>query len=129
MGVFDGNGKTISNFSYTSTGADSVGLFAYVYGEQTGNAVIKNLGLIDPNVDVGLIDPDVDAGIDRGVGSASTDPPQLLSRKPSPEPRWICHQGRWDLSGRPTRGRQFGSFGLRSLKRRPSLGLGPSNST
>ena len=68
-GVFDGNGKTISNFSYTSTAADSVGLFAYVYGEQTGNAVIKNLGLINANVDVGLIDPDVDAGINRGVGS------------------------------------------------------------
>jgi len=68
-GVFDGNGKTISNFSYTSTGVDSAGLFAYVYGEETGNAEIKNLGLIDPNVDAGLIDPDVDTGMNRGVGS------------------------------------------------------------
>ncbi|MHC4584854.1 MAG: hypothetical protein ACYS3N_10005 [Planctomycetota bacterium] len=29
-GAFDGNGKTISNFSYTSTGADNIGLFGYI---------------------------------------------------------------------------------------------------
>ena len=51
-GVFDGNDHTISNFTYSSTGTDSIGLFGYVggWGE---NAEIKNLGLIDPNVDVG----------------------------------------------------------------------------
>jgi len=49
-GVFDGNGHTISNFSYTSTFTDHIGLFGYVEGE---NAEIKDLGLIDPNVDAG----------------------------------------------------------------------------
>ncbi|MHC4625029.1 MAG: GLUG motif-containing protein, partial [Planctomycetota bacterium] len=68
-GVFDGNGKTISNFSYASTDAGSIGLFGYVSGENGENAEIKNLGLIDPNVDVGLIDPDADAETDWGVGS------------------------------------------------------------
>ncbi len=47
-GVFDGNGHTISNFTYTSTGIGYIGLFGYVSGEHAG---IKNLGLIDPNVD------------------------------------------------------------------------------
>ncbi|MBZ9577472.1 hypothetical protein KJA13_00325 [Patescibacteria group bacterium] len=49
-GVFDGSGKIISNFSYTSTDTDYIGLFGYVMG---GNAVIKDLGLIDPNIDAG----------------------------------------------------------------------------
>jgi hypothetical protein len=49
-GVFDGNGHTISNFNYTSTYTDYVGLFGYVRG------VIKNLGLIDPNVNAGTGD-------------------------------------------------------------------------
>ena len=49
-GVFDGSGHTISNFSYTSTDTDQIGLFGYVGGE---NALIKDLGLIDPNVDAG----------------------------------------------------------------------------
>ncbi len=49
-GVFDGNGKTISNFTYISTDANWVALFGYVRGE---NALIKDLGLIDPNVDAG----------------------------------------------------------------------------
>lgn len=49
-GVFDGNGHSISNFTYTATEVGYVGLFTYVgYG-----AIIKNLTLIDPNVD-GLI--------------------------------------------------------------------------
>ena len=43
-GIFDGNGKTISNFSYTSTSGYGVGLFRYVSGR------IKNLGLINPNI-------------------------------------------------------------------------------
>ena len=49
-GVFDGNGHTISNFTYNSTGTDRIGLFGYVYGL---NAEIKNLGLIEANVDAG----------------------------------------------------------------------------
>ncbi|NIT60825.1 MAG: hypothetical protein GWN00_32845, partial [Aliifodinibius sp.] len=49
-GVFDGNNHTISNFSYTLTVTDYIGLFGYVYGE---NAEIRNLGVIDPNVDAG----------------------------------------------------------------------------
>ncbi|MHC4110313.1 MAG: GLUG motif-containing protein [Planctomycetota bacterium] len=49
-GVFDGNGHTISNFTYTSTGTHHIGLFGYVRGS---NAVIKELGLIDPDIDVG----------------------------------------------------------------------------
>ena len=46
-GVFDGNGSTISNFSCASTNEDCTGLFRYVTG------VIKDLGLVDPNVDAG----------------------------------------------------------------------------
>ena len=49
-GVFDGSGKKISNFSYSSTDIDYVGLFVSVSG------VIKDLGLIDPNVDAGTGD-------------------------------------------------------------------------
>ncbi|MHC4572658.1 MAG: GLUG motif-containing protein [Planctomycetota bacterium] len=50
-GVFDGNGHTISNFGYSSqTGASCVGLFGYVRGS---NAQIKNLGVVDPNIDAG----------------------------------------------------------------------------
>ena len=45
--VFDGNNKKISNFSYNSTDTNSIGLFGSVRGE------IKNLGLIDPNVNAG----------------------------------------------------------------------------
>ncbi len=49
-GVFDGNSHTISNFSYTSTDTNYIGLFRNVDG---GNALIKDLGLIDPHVDAG----------------------------------------------------------------------------
>ena len=51
-GVFDGNGKTISNFSYVSTPyrTENIGLFGCVYLD----AEIRNLGLIDPNVDAGM---------------------------------------------------------------------------
>jgi len=48
-GVFDGNGKTISNFKYTCIGTDRIGLFGCV----AESAQIKDLGLIDPNVDAG----------------------------------------------------------------------------
>ena len=46
-GVFDGNGHAISNFS------SNTGLFRYVRGS---DAEIKNLGLIEPNVDAGTSD-------------------------------------------------------------------------
>jgi len=49
-GVFDGNDKKISNFNYTSIDTDYIGLFGYVYDP---NSQIKDLGLIDPNVDAG----------------------------------------------------------------------------
>ncbi|MBC8471068.1 MAG: hypothetical protein H8D56_16475 [Planctomycetes bacterium] len=49
-GVFDGNGKRIHNFTYTSKDRDYVGLFGSV-GRK--NALIKNLGLIDVNIDAG----------------------------------------------------------------------------
>lgn len=49
-GVFDGNGHTISNFTYTSTDLPCVGIFGYIDGP---DARISNLGLIDPNVDAG----------------------------------------------------------------------------
>jgi hypothetical protein len=47
-GTFDGNNHTLSNFSYTSPNPHNpyVGFFGYVNG-----AEIKNLGLIDPNID------------------------------------------------------------------------------
>jgi len=48
-GVFDGEGKTISNFSYTSTDKDYIGLLGHV----SGVAEIKDLGLIAPNIDGG----------------------------------------------------------------------------
>lgn len=43
-GVFDGNDHTISNFTYSSTDAEGIGLFSSVSGE------IKNLGLVNPNI-------------------------------------------------------------------------------
>jgi hypothetical protein len=49
-GVFDGNGHTISNFTYNSTGGGYTGLFGAVVGE---TAEIKDLGLINPNVSTG----------------------------------------------------------------------------
>ncbi|MHC4643773.1 MAG: GLUG motif-containing protein, partial [Planctomycetota bacterium] len=52
-GVFDGNGHTISNLTYDSNDRAYIGLFGCVYGK---NALIKNLGLIDPNLDAGIED-------------------------------------------------------------------------
>ena len=43
-GVFDGNGHDLCNFTYSSIGTNYIGLFAKVTG------VIKDLGLVDPNV-------------------------------------------------------------------------------
>ncbi|GEM_PF-1763716 len=48
-GVFDGNGRTISNFHYISTDINDVALFNCVQGEQ---ARITDLGLIDPVINV-----------------------------------------------------------------------------
>ncbi len=47
-GVFDGNGHTISNFTYQYNGNEFVGLFGCVDGE---SAQIKNLGLKDVDID------------------------------------------------------------------------------
>ena len=52
-GVFDGNGHTISNFSYMSTDTDCIGLFGYV---DDPNAEVKNLGLLDPEINAGTGD-------------------------------------------------------------------------
>ncbi|UCC23498.1 MAG: hypothetical protein JSW23_05455, partial [Planctomycetota bacterium] len=49
-GVFDGNGHTISNFTYDSNGINRIGLFGYI---NDPNAEIKSLGLIDPNINAG----------------------------------------------------------------------------
>ncbi|MHC4157509.1 MAG: GLUG motif-containing protein [Planctomycetota bacterium] len=49
-GVFDGNGHVISNFTYQITGTNYIGLFRYV---DDPNAEIKNLGLVDPNINAG----------------------------------------------------------------------------
>lgn len=46
-GVFDGNGKNILNFSYSSTNRDWAGLFGYVFDP---DAQIRGLRLIGPNV-------------------------------------------------------------------------------
>jgi len=46
-GEFDGNNHTISNFTYITTTEDMVGLFGYSAEE---GVVIKNLGMINPNV-------------------------------------------------------------------------------
>lgn len=53
QGVFDGNDHTISNFTYTSTGTNCIGLFGYI---EKIEAKIKNLGLIDPVVNGGTGD-------------------------------------------------------------------------
>ena len=49
-GVFDGNSHTIANFRYTTTGISNIGLFGVVSGT---DAEIKNLRLIDPNIEAG----------------------------------------------------------------------------
>jgi hypothetical protein len=55
-GVFDGNGHTISNFTYTSTGKDFIGLFGVVgiMWEATGE--VKDLNLANADVDAGTGD-------------------------------------------------------------------------
>ncbi|MHC4528242.1 MAG: GEVED domain-containing protein, partial [Planctomycetota bacterium] len=50
VGSFDGNGKSISSFTYTGAGAGSIGMFGRV---GSVNIAIKDLWLVDPNVDAG----------------------------------------------------------------------------
>ena len=52
-GVFDGNGHTISGFTYTSTARNCIALFGLVGDVYGGPGVVKNLGLIDPNINAG----------------------------------------------------------------------------
>ncbi|MHC4458827.1 MAG: GLUG motif-containing protein [Planctomycetota bacterium] len=47
-GVFDGNGHSIMNFTYSSTDISRIGLFRYV-----DDGEIKDVNLVDPNIDVG----------------------------------------------------------------------------
>ena len=65
-GVFDGNGHTISNFTYISTDIEGVALFSAVEG---GQAEIRNVELIDPVVDTGMVNPDVNKGHGHRAGS------------------------------------------------------------
>ncbi|MHC4500199.1 MAG: GLUG motif-containing protein [Planctomycetota bacterium] len=49
-GVFDGDGHTISNFTYDSNGMNIVGLFGMVGVYDVNKGEVRNLGLIDPNI-------------------------------------------------------------------------------
>jgi len=49
-GIFDGNGHTISNFTFDVNGVSYVGVFRWV---DDSNAVIKDLGVVDANINVG----------------------------------------------------------------------------
>jgi hypothetical protein len=49
-GTFDGNDHQISNFTYTSSGIDYIGLFGCIDGAQ---AKVKDLCLSDPNINGG----------------------------------------------------------------------------
>lgn len=53
-GVFDGDGHTISNFTYTTT-SGSIGLFRWIglSNDPDHGPVVKNLGLINPDIDAG----------------------------------------------------------------------------
>jgi hypothetical protein len=48
-GVFDGDGHTISNFTYTSTLTDYISVFGYV----GSGGEIMDLGIVDANIDAG----------------------------------------------------------------------------
>ncbi|MFH1719365.1 MAG: GLUG motif-containing protein, partial [Planctomycetota bacterium] len=52
-GTFDGNGRTISNFTYSTPDVNDIAMFAFISGS---NAAITDLGLIDPNVNAGTGD-------------------------------------------------------------------------
>ena len=70
-GVFDGDGHTISNFTYSSTGRSNVGLFESIRGK---DAEVKDLGLIDPSIDAGEGD-----NIGSLVGWLAVSPPGLAT--------------------------------------------------
>ena len=53
VGVFDGQGHTISNFTYASTGTDHIGLFGRVGYYEGEDGAIENLGLLNPRIDAG----------------------------------------------------------------------------
>lgn len=55
-GVFDGDGHTISSFTYGSEGEGKIGIFRSIGVVGQPSPHIKDLGLIDPNVDAGLGD-------------------------------------------------------------------------
>jgi hypothetical protein len=64
-GLFDGRGHTISNFTYTGSGDSyKIGLFYEVDGSE---AVIKNLGLIDPDVSGYIMVGALAAFLDEGI--------------------------------------------------------------
>jgi hypothetical protein len=48
-GTFDGNGRTIYNFSYSASHADFVAVFGSVNG---ADAAVKNLTLVNPNINI-----------------------------------------------------------------------------
>jgi len=52
-GIFDGNSYTICNFIYNSAQKHSLGIFSKINGP---NSIVKNLGLIDPNINGGTGD-------------------------------------------------------------------------
>ncbi len=52
-GVFDGNGHIVSNFTYDSNGTNYIGVFGVLDGE---SAEVKDLILVDPNVEAGTGD-------------------------------------------------------------------------
>jgi len=52
-GIFDGNSHTISNFIYNSAQKHCLGIFSKINGP---NSIVKNLGLIDPNINGGTGD-------------------------------------------------------------------------
>jgi len=52
-GVFDGSGHTISNFTYSCTDRDFIGLFGHLESLENSTSEIRNLGLINCVVDAG----------------------------------------------------------------------------
>src|SRR6185312_4322616 len=49
-GIFDGNGHTISNFTYSDSVSGYIGLFGVVSGNGTTGGLIQNLVLSNVNV-------------------------------------------------------------------------------
>jgi hypothetical protein len=66
-GVFDGNGHAILNFTFAATDAANayLGLFGYV---NDPNALIMDLGLIDPNLMKGSVPYEIGGGVGCLVG-------------------------------------------------------------